>query len=248
MGVTATDAVALIGGIALRVADATEHSTLLALLREGVHVLGAEQAAFVSFVRDDASYSACRFLLACDPAWCRHYLEANHFAHDPWLAYAAHHSEPMVASAVTAAEPAQRQVVELAARYGFSSAVLVPAHSGAGHSRVSLLCLGSSTAGHFEGEAFARSRIGARILALELHDWWLARIRRELIVKARLTPGELILLRHQLQGHSSKRIAAELQVSTSSINSRFQRMNDKLGVANRRMAARLVEECGLIPT
>jgi hypothetical protein len=35
-------------------------------------------------------------------------------------------------------------------------------------------------------------------------------------------------------------------VSRSSINSRFQRMNSRLGVANRKMAARLVAECGLI--
>ena len=100
--------------------------------------------------------------------------------------------------------------------------------------------------GYFEGEAFGRFRLGARILAAELHDWWLARIRRELIVKARITQADLELLRHQCQGHSSKRIAAELRVSNSSINSRFQRMNTKLGVPNRRMAARLAVECGLL--
>ena len=79
-----------------------------------------------------------------------------------------------------------------------------------------------------------------------MHDWWLARIRRELIVKARITQADLELLRHEYQGHSSKRIAAELQVSKSSTNSRFQRMNMKLGVPNRRLAARLAVECGLL--
>ena len=69
--------------------------------------------------------------------------------------------------------------------------------------------------------------------------------RRELIVKAHITPSDLVLLRHQRQGHSSKRIAAELHGRKSSINSRFQRMNIKL-VANRRMAARLASEVGLI--
>ena len=84
------------------------------------------------------------------------------------------------------------------------------------------------------------------MLALELHDWWLTRIRRELIVKAHITPSDVVLLRHQRQGHSSKRIAADLHVSKSSIDSRFQRMNTKLGVANRRMAAQLALECGLL--
>ncbi len=73
-----------------------------------------------------------------------------------------------------------------------------------------------------------------------------ARIRRELIARAHITLSDLALLRHQCQGHSSKRIAAELHVSRSSINSRFQRMNTKLGVPNRKMAARLAAECGLI--
>jgi len=79
-----------------------------------------------------------------------------------------------------------------------------------------------------------------------LHDWWLTRIRRDLIVKARITSADLVLLQHECQGHGSKKIAAALQVSKSSVNSRFQRMNAKLGVANRRMAVQLAVECGLI--
>jgi len=234
------------GSIAERIAVATEQPDVLALLREGTAALGAENAVFVSFVRDSEDLSACRFMLACDPRWCRQYLEAGCIAHDPWLAYSAHHSEPILASALAIAEAEQRRVVDLATGYGFASAALFPAHSGAGHSRISLLCLGSAEPGFFEGGGFGRFKIGARTIALELHDWWLARIRRELIVKARITPSDLVLLRHQRQGHSSKRIAAELHVSKSSINSRFQRMNMKLGVANRRMAAQLASECGLI--
>lgn len=234
--------------IALRVARATEQSTVHALLREGVAALGAESAVFVSFVRDSADVSACRFMLACEPEWCRRYLASGLIAHDLWLAYAAHHSEPILASTLNATEPLQQQAIDLARQNGFVSTVLVPAHSGAGHSRISLLCLGCSTPGFFADEGFGPFRINARVLAMELHEWWLARIRRELIVKSHITPGDLILLRHQSLGHSSKRIAAELHVSKSSINSRFQRMNTKLGVANRRMAARLAVECGLILT
>jgi len=234
--------------IALRIARATEHATVHTLLRDGADALGAESAVFVSFVRDSADVSACRFMLACEPEWCRQYLASGLIAHDLWLAYAAHHSEPILANALKVTEPAQQQAIDLATQNGFASAVLVPAHSGAGHSRISLLCLGSSIPGFFEEDGFGPFRVSARVLAMELHEWWLARIRRELLVKAHVTPSDLILLRHQCQGHSSKRIAAELHVSKSSINSRFQRINTKLGVANRRMAARLAVECGLILT
>jgi DNA-binding CsgD family transcriptional regulator len=232
--------------IAVQVPAANDQQTVHALFREGVAALGASSAVFVSFVRDDRNLAACRFMLACDPTWGRIYVQDRHFVHDPWLAYAAHHSEPVVASALKLLDDEHRQVMELAARAGFVSAVLVPAHSAPGHSRISMLCLGSPTPGYFEGEGLAQLRVSARMLAMELHDWWLSRIRRDLILKARITPEDLILLQHQCQGHSSKKIAAELQVSKGSINSRFQRMNAKLGVDTRRMAVQLAIECGLI--
>jgi DNA-binding CsgD family transcriptional regulator len=244
--VAASDYAARIAGVAERIAEAKDQATVHALLTEGVHALGAENAVFVSFVRDNADLSACRFMLVCDPGWCQRYLEAGCFAQDPWLAYAAHHSEPIPASSLPVLDADGQSVVALAAQNGFTSAALVPAHSGAGHSRISLLCLGSTQPGFFEGEGFGRFRLGARLLAAELHDWWLAKIRRELIVKSRITATDLELLRHEHLGHCSKRIAAELHVSKSSINSRFQRMNMKLGVPNRRLAARLAVECGLL--
>jgi len=244
--VASGDYTARIADVAERITAAQDQATALSLLRQGVKALGAESAVFVSFIRDNADLSACRFMLVCEPDWCRRYLEAGCFAHDPWLAYAAHHSEPIAASSLPVLDPEGQRVIALAMQNGFASAALVPAHSGAGHSRISLLCLGSSTPGYFEGEGFGRFRLGARLISAEMHEWWLSRIRRELIVKARITQADLELLRHEHQGHSSKRIAAELQVSKSSINSRFQRMNMKLGVPNRRLAARLAVECGLL--
>jgi DNA-binding NarL/FixJ family response regulator len=237
---------ARVASIAARIPAANDQQTVHALFQEGIAALGASSAVFVSFVRDDGDMAACRFMLACDPAWARLYVQEGHFVHDPWLAYAAHHSEPIVASALNVLDGDQQRVIDLAARAGFVSAVLVPAHSGAGHSRISLLCLGSTHPGYFEDAGLPRLRVSARMLALELHDWWLARIRRDLIVKARITSADLVLLQHESQGHGSKKIAAELRVSKSSVNSRFQRMNAKLGVANRRMAVQLAVECGLI--
>lgn len=235
-----------IGGVAERISSAPGQAAVQSLLSEGMAALGAENAIFVSFMRENLQVSSCRFMLACDPAWCRQYLDAGLIASDPWLAYASHHSEPLVASSLKVLEPERLRAIELATQNGFASAVLVPVHSGSSHTRVSLLCLGSWQAGQFEGIPFGRFKLGARVLACELHEWWLARLRNELMARARITESDLELLRHQCLGHSSKRIAAELRVSRSSINSRFQRMNSRLGVANRRMAARLAAECGLI--
>jgi DNA-binding CsgD family transcriptional regulator len=232
--------------IAAQIASAGDQPAVQNLFREGVAALGAESAVFVSFVRDDRQLSACRFMLECDPAWGREYVRGGHFAHDPWLAYAAHHSEPVLASTLNVADHRHRQVLDLARRAGFVSALLLPAHSGAGHSRISMLCLGSSTPGYFEGEGLPQLRVSARMLALELHDWWLSRIRRDLIVRSHILTADLVLLQHLSQGHSSKKIALDLEMSKSSIDSRLQRMNAKLGVGTRRMAVQLAIECGLI--
>jgi len=244
--VNAVDFLDRIGRICERIAGATEHAAVQSLLSEGTKALGAQNAVFVSFVREKVEVSSCRFMLACDPAWCRQYLEAGLIAHDPWLAYASQHSEPIVASSLVIVEPERRRAIELATCNGFASTVLVPVHSGAGHSRISLLCLGSPMAGYFEGAGFGRFKLGARALACELHDWWLARLRREMLAKMRITSSELELLRRQSQGQTSKRIAAEMHVSRESINSRFQRMRAKLGVSSRKTAARLAAEIGLI--
>lgn len=232
--------------VAVQIAQAVDPSALQALLRDGTNALGAESAVFVGFERKGADVLPDRFMLACDPEWYRRYVEFELSKHDPWLAYAAHQSEPILTSTLQVTEPAPRQAIDLAVEHGFVSTVLVPAHSGADRRRMSVLCLGSATPRFFEDDGFAALRVAARSIALELHDWWRAQKGRELVAKARLTPADLVLLRHEQQGHSSKRIAAELRVSKSSIDSRFQRMNDKLGVTNKRLAVELALEYGLI--
>jgi DNA-binding NarL/FixJ family response regulator len=81
---------------------------------------------------------------------------------------------------------------------------------------------------------------------MELNEWWIDRIKRELCASARITPEDVALLRHERLGHGTKRIATELGTTTSSVDSRFQRINAKLGVANRKAAATLAAEYGLI--
>jgi hypothetical protein len=99
--------------IATRISGAKDQQTVHALFQEGVAALGATSAVFVSFVRDEGDLAACRFMLACDPAWARLYVEQGHFVHDPWMAYAAHHSEPIVASALNVLDGDHQRVIDL---------------------------------------------------------------------------------------------------------------------------------------
>lgn len=230
-----------------RVAESSDVATAQLRLANCISALGADSAYFAHLVRDDDEISACRFMLACNPAWFQRHLAGRDITCDPWLRYAIHHAEPIVASdsslcKATEANPETPQRVD-----DFASAFLVPAQSGSGHSRVSLLVLGSMQPGFFEGEGLGRFRLGARALAVELHDWWLALRRVELLARTRITPFEVELLRHERLGHGSKHIARVMRSTEGAVNSRFQRLNMKLGTPNRKAAAQLAVECRLLP-
>lgn len=139
-----------------------------------------------------------------------------------------------------------RAAVEVAQRFGFRSAVIVPAPSGGRLSRTGVLCLGSARPDYFDDEGYITLKVVARGVAMELHEWWLQRLRDELVAVSGVTSTDLALLSHESLGHTTKTIARLLGLSTGSVDSRFQRLNIKLGVANRKAAAHLAAEYGLI--
>jgi DNA-binding NarL/FixJ family response regulator len=86
----------------------------------------------------------------------------------------------------------------------------------------------------------------SRSLAMELHEWWVRKIRDELLVTYRIGPEDLELLRLERAGESTKDIARRGNMTTAAVDSRFQRLNAKLGTPNRKATARLAAEYGLI--
>lgn len=228
-----------------RVRHMTDPAAQQAMFVECITALGAWHAIFFSVLRHPSGTASARIMLACDPAWGRRVLSSQGHEQDSWLTHAQRCSEPLVTSWLGDGG----KVTEPGAsgdRRDFASVLLAPAHANAGSPRTSVLCLGSPVPGYFEDRAVDRVRLGARVLAAELHDWWQARTRQEVVATARLTPTDLDLLRHQHRGHGSKQIARDLHVSVSSVNSRFQRMNARLGIASRRSAAQWAAVLGLI--
>ncbi len=228
------------------IGDANSNETAVTLFREAVISLGADAGVFMSCLSDDATRTSLRSLWACDPVWAAQYASHMLFTHDPWLRYATHESEPICASEIRLRATEEAAFLAMAASYGFVSTVIAPAPSGAGTSRVGMLCLGSQHARHFENGAGAKVRVLARALAMELHRWLQQSMRKELLIRANLTDAELELLRHQAVGHSSKVIGAALHVEATTIDCRFQRLNAKLDAPDRRTALRIARLYGLL--
>lgn len=246
----ATDGSAAIGffdraGEAIgRVAGARSEAEALSLLRDAAGCIGADAAMFCSLVHDVPVEA--RLMLVCDPRWCLVHERSSPGHRLPWLDYAAECMEPVCASQLTALTPAQRTAFESAKRFGFQSMLIVPSPMVGTAVHVSVLVLGSRTTGFFEKSAHTALRVMARSLAMELHGWRLSRARVELIQRAQLTPTDIDLLRHERKGFRTKDIARNLRMTAPAIDSRFQRLNARLGVPSRKAAASLAATYGLV--
>ena len=228
------------------IGDADSTETLLSLFAQTVENLGADAGVFMSYLRDDATRASYRSLLACDPVWGSEYARRGWFECDPWLRHATHDTEPIRSGELTLMSAEEEAFADASAAFGFASAVIAPAPTCVGLSRVGVLCIGSKQPGFFDDEGYAKLRVLARALAMELHRWLLQSIRHELLLKSRLTAADIELLRHEEAGHSSKVIGAALNIEAKTVDCRFQRVSAKLDAPNRRMAVRIARLYGLL--
>ena len=228
------------------IGDADSTESAMTLFREAVMGLGADAGVFISYLRDDATRSWHRSLFACDPLWASEYARRGWFEHDAWLRHATQDTEPVRSSELKLVSADEEAFAAAAATFGFTSALIAPAPSCVGLSRVGVLCLGSARSGFFEDEGYAKIRVLARALAMELHRWVLQTLRQELLVKSGLTSADIDLLRHEKAGHSSKVIGTALKIEAKTVDCRFQRVNAKLEAPDRRTALRIARLYGLL--
>jgi DNA-binding CsgD family transcriptional regulator len=233
--------------IVSRVAAARSPPQALEVLHAAKVEMGVDQAVFVSYIRDEDSHESYRFLLAADPQWCFEYQARAWYGSDPWLVYASQNLETISASMIPVLTAQQREIRALAEKYEMVSVCIAPASSAGTNARIGMLALGSARRGFFEDDvAFGLFKLLAHGLAMELHLWWNRYERDELINTLRISDDDLSLLRLQLHGASTKEACGELGASSASIDSRWQRLNRKLGSPHRHASARLAAKFGLI--
>lgn len=229
-----------------KIPAAADAAAVVALLAEATQRIGGDVAAWCGFIQEDDVRAAFRFFLACDPRWCIEYEQQGWYVDDPWLAYARSNPEPTLGHRIALATDAQARMVARAEEFGFRSTIIVPVQGGGGLTRVGMLCVGSSTPRFFEADGYGALRVVARTLATEVHDWWLRRVGEEFRSTCQMTREDLRLLSGTRNGLNAKELARQLRKSPVAVDCRFQRINAKLGVRDRRTAARLAAEYGLI--
>jgi DNA-binding CsgD family transcriptional regulator len=217
------------------------------VLHEFVREFGATAGIFTSYVVGDPTLDSFRFVVAADSTLCDNYKKRFWFLNDPCIVYANSNTEPILASQLPLATAAQREIIDYFANYGFASGFVVPVHGSASSSRAGILFIGSSDPDKFRSrQALDRHRPIARLLAMELYDFVLANVRRDLLESADLSTDDLTLLRMQRDGYQSKDMAKLLNTTAAAVDTRFSRLNRKLGVSTRGMAAELLAHSGIL--
>jgi DNA-binding CsgD family transcriptional regulator len=229
-----------------QLASSGNEAGAVAAIRSAVVELGGNAAVYSQGIRYDAALTLMRTLVVGDAAWAVMYANCDWGASDPWMVYALQHATPALVREIELTDDRQRAVMNALARHGLVSGLIVPSPSNVGPSCAGVLCIGASRRDQFDGAALSLMRPVARGLAMEIGDWCLRRLRQELIERAQLSADDISLLRHEARGHRSKVIAEELRITKSTIDSRFHRLNQRLGVATRRDALRVVRLYGLL--
>jgi len=186
-----------------------------------------------------------RYLVGCVPEWCYLYNDNKWYAIDPFIDYALKNANPVLASDIALSSAGQQRMMALAADYGFRSGVVAPAHS-VSALRVGVLYLGTSEGPERARESLLRHRHLMRAFALELLEWWDAKLRRDSLDELELDELDLALLAKVQENASREEAARELGVPLPRVKARYERLTRKLHTASKRNAALKAVELGLI--
>jgi DNA-binding CsgD family transcriptional regulator len=214
------------------IGSASDPCDLLACLYRAIEACGAREGAYVHVIPDPERPARVLVMLACNAEHLYEHLQFGTALNHPWLRYARDQIEPALVSMLTDSYRPQEPTTQVS--LASDSLLIVPTHSGGATGRYGALLL--DTAHERDGDAQSRLLL-FHSLARELHDWWMRRTRAELQAVARLRSDDLKLLAFERRGLPTKQIARMLDTSIEAVDSRFQRINVKLGAANRRHAA-----------
>jgi len=215
-----------------------------AAARQIVNYFGLQSFVFGALFRDGERENY-RYLVGCEPAWCFLYDQNKWYAIDPFIGYALKNTSPVLASDIPLNSAGQERLMAEAAEHGFRSGVVVPAHSRSAI-RIGILYLGTSEGLEYARASLLRHRNLMRAFALDLLEWWDAKLRNAGLEALDLDELDVDLLTKAQDHATSEEAARELGVTVSRVNSRYERLVRKLGAPNKRGVAGKAVALGLI--
>jgi DNA-binding CsgD family transcriptional regulator len=215
-----------------------------AAARQIVEYFGLPSFVFGAFFRSGPR-EHYRYLVGCVPQWCYLYNQNKWYAIDPFIDYALENTSPILASEIKLSSAGQERMMADAADYGFRSGLVVPAHSRA-TVRIGILYLGTSEGPELARRSLLKYRSLMRAFALELLEWWDAKLREFELEGLELDELDLALLEKAREQATAEEAARELGVTLSRVKSRYERLARKLEVPSKREAVEKAVSLGLI--
>jgi len=215
-----------------------------AAARQIVEFFGLQSFVFGAMFRN-GEREHYRYLVGCEPEWCFIYDKNKFYAIDPFIDYALKNTSPILASDIVLKTAGQERLMAEAARHGFRSGIVVPAHSGSAV-RIGILYLGTSEGPERARESFLKHRNLMRAFALELLEWWDEKLREQAREALDLDQLDVDLLRKAQEHATAEEAARELGVTLSRVIDRYVRLARKLEVPNKRDAVEKAVALGLI--
>lgn len=227
------------------ITSARDAAECLERLFQATQAIGATAGLYSVAIPENGADLSSITMFACDPGFAQQVFDLGLDSH-PWVRFARQHTSPGTGRQVACGTAADAAALDLARNSGFGSYLIVPMLAGAELGRVELLCLGKGPDDGFEGEDQRIVRLLARALATELHDWFSVHLRTGLQQAARLQAADIHLLAFEWEGLSTKQIAQRTGMSMVAVDSRFQRLNQRLNCPNRKASARRAAEYSVL--
>lgn len=216
------------------------------ITRRLVRFVGGEQYVFLSWEPAEGDGNErFRFLIGCSPVWCQEYNDRKWCVIDPCLRYAKTNSDPLFPRTLPLETEGQRELMAAAARYGFRSGMIVPAHGPRG-ARVGLLYLGSEALADSVEPHMWRYRGLMTTLSLTLLTWHVEVDRLEALEGGPFDKTDLALLSYVARDFDTPTSAELLGIDAGEIDRRFRAINRRLKVTSRKSAAQRALALGLI--
>ena len=203
-----------------------------------------ESYVFVVMVRD-GTREHYRYLLGCDPGLCYRYFQNKWYAIDPFIDYALRNTSPVLTADVPNKSAGQKRMRQDAEANGFRNGIAVPAH-GSSSSLVGVLYFGTNAGPDHARRSLDKHRNLMRALALELLEWWNARLCTNGMLEFNLDRLHIDLLCMARDLATTNEAAAKLGLTPFCAKKRYATLNRRLGVPSKRHAVEKAIEFGLI--
>jgi DNA-binding CsgD family transcriptional regulator len=218
------------------------------LLQEIFAVFGVSSFLFITLLKDSKNRDSFRFQSGCDPNWFNLYNHRKWHEIDPFIAYGKLFSKPILLSDMVGKSDGSRgsaDYFENIHNHGFKSGLVIPCHS-VSTKRMGVLIVGNDLSINEGDEKLKMHRVSLRSIGYELLDWWIDHLQAKVIDKSKLKQQDLSLLKMAYNDLSASDMGLSIGLNVSQVNNRFRNINALFQVDNKKEAAILAMEYGII--